>query len=278
MRWFWASVLALTLIFPQGIRAAGFDDVLITKHNLFPGGPDAVIQDVCLICHVEQFADVSPQVAESLPMVYRQELLTFEGETLAVKPAAAEAQPVRMPLWDSQSDSSAFLPLPIVTPPFGKGRTESRPFGPSFHCLSCHDGVLGSDIHQSGFSSGRGESRAQEMRLATDGVRSPDHPDSIYYPRKPTGEFVGHRADPNLMRYWSIPDRNENGTVIPTGPRSTNLNLQDIDLADPTEMSSLVRTYQGVIHCDTCHNPHLDQNKPFLRLSASNLCLVCHQR
>jgi predicted CXXCH cytochrome family protein len=259
--------------------AEGFDDVLATKHNLFPGGEEAMIQDVCLICHVEQFVDVTPQVAEALPLAYRQELLNFEGETLTVRPAAAaEADQIQMPLWDPITTLTTFLPLPTVGPSLGKGSPDSRPFGPSFACLSCHDGVLGNDIHQRGFSSGQSEFRTQEMVSAAEGTRSPDHPDSIVYPRKSTGEFMGHRADPNLMRYWSIPDRDENGVVVPTGPKSTTLNLQDIDAADPTQTANLVRTYQGVIHCDTCHNPHLDQNRPFLRLTTTNLCLVCHQR
>lgn len=274
-----AMLLITGLLWPRVVWAQGFDDVLVTKHNLFPGGPDALIHDVCLICHVEQFADTSPQVAEALPMVFKAELLNFEGGTLAVKPVTlSEPEQIRMPQWDPQNTPQAFLSLPVVPPPFGRGDPDHRPFGPSFHCLTCHDGVLGNDVHQLGFVGGRGEARSGEMTAAQEGVRSPDHPDSILYPRKPTGELLGHRTDPKLGRYWSIPDRDENGMIIPTGPRSANLGLQDIDPSDPAQTTGLIRTFLGVIHCDTCHNPHLDQNRPFLRLPAQNLCLVCHQR
>lgn len=256
MKWVWAFILALVTLYPKGIWAQGFDEVLVSKHNLFPGGPKAVIRDVCLICHVEQFE-----------------------EPLTVKRVASpDLEQIRMPRWDPQNTPKDFLPLPGVPPPSGRGGPDPRPFGPSFRCLSCHDGVLGNDVHPLGFSSGRGEARSQEMISAREGTRSPDHPDSILYPRKPSGEFLGHRADPNLLRYWSIPDRDESGMIIPTGPRSMNLGLQDINPTDSTQTAGLVRTFLGVIHCDTCHNPHLDRSRPFLRLPAQNLCLVCHQR
>jgi len=417
----WAILLIAGLLWPRvgWAQGPGFDDVLVTRHNLFPGGPEAEVRDVCLICHVEHIEDTSPRMMATLLKTSEVELSSLKGEAtteqtpeglkitisekvlfdfdhydlkptaifplqkiakilmespgvevvvtghtddvgtdaynqrlserraeavknrlilegtatdrllslglgerfpkvsndtpegreqnrrvdLLLKPAyqpapvQQEPPPPAMeqrgmlqevaspdliqqatPLWDPRSTTQLFLPLPRVLPPFGKGGPDHRPFGPSFNCLACHDGALGNDVHQLGFASGRGEARSQEMISAREGPRSPDHPDSILYPRKPTGELIGHRADPNLLRYWSIPDRDEGGMTIPTGPKSTNLGLQDIDASDPAQTTGLVRTFLGVIHCDTCHNPHLDQNRPFLRLPTQNLCLSCHQR
>ena len=47
-----ALVILSGLLWPGTLWADGFDEVLLTQHNLFPGGSDALIRDVCQVCHV----------------------------------------------------------------------------------------------------------------------------------------------------------------------------------------------------------------------------------
>jgi predicted CXXCH cytochrome family protein len=165
-----------------------------------------------------------------------------------------------------------------MEPLMGKGEPDKRPFGPSFGCLTCHDGALGSDVHQRSFSAEREGDRIRVMTSVKEASRLTDHPDSIRYPRKTTGEFSANSANPNLKRYWSIPDRDIDGVIIPTGPNSVSLGLMNIEPDDALQATGLVRTFLGMIHCDSCHNPHVDHNRPYLRVPSNDLCLVCHQR
>jgi predicted CXXCH cytochrome family protein len=184
-----------------------------------------------------------------------------------------------VPAWDQNTSIKTFLPLPVTEAVrSNRGLDPLKPHGPSFDCLGCHDGVLGADVHQLGQVSGRTEARVLEMQSVLNAPRPTDHPDSILYPRRPDGEMSSDRPDPSLQRYWAIPDRDENGTTLPTGPTAAALNLQNIDTSDPAQTSNLIRTFLGVIHCDTCHNPHVNANRPFLRLPAKDICLACHQR
>jgi predicted CXXCH cytochrome family protein len=160
----------------------------------------------------------------------------------------------------------------------GKGTPETKPFGPSFDCLTCHDGALGANIHQLGFSGSGPTDNPGALQALQTGLRTTDHPDSILYPRQPNGTSSPDRVDPKLNRYWSIPDRDENKFTMPTGPRSASLNLQSVDPGNPASASTLVRTFRGVIHCDSCHNPHNNEIRPFLRVPHKTLCLVCHDR
>jgi predicted CXXCH cytochrome family protein len=227
----------------KGIAGAqGFDQVLSSKHNVLPAGPASPMETVCGSCHI--------------------------------KSSSAQA----VPAWDKQNPTKAFQTNYVAPLPLGKGTPDTKPSGPSFDCLTCHDGVLGNNIHQLGFSGTAATYNPDAVEALQTGLRTPDHPDSILYPRHPDGRFADDRPDPKLKRYWSIPDRDDNGVTLPTGPRSAALNLQNIDPNDPAATASLVRTFKGVIHCDSCHNPHNNDTRPFLRVPHKTLCLVCHDR
>jgi predicted CXXCH cytochrome family protein len=226
----------------ESAGAQGFDQVLASKHNLLPAEAASPIDTVCGICHIE-------------------------GKETEVVPA-----------WDRENTTRVFPNQHFTKPPLGGATPEDKPFGPSFDCLTCHDGVLGSNVHQLGFSGSGPTGKPGAVEALQTGLRTPDHPDSISYPRQPDGRLSGDRVDPKLTRYWSIPDRDENGILLPTGPRSAALDLQNIDPNDPAAASALVRTFMGVIHCDTCHNPHNNEIRPFLRVPHKTLCLVCHDR
>jgi predicted CXXCH cytochrome family protein len=240
--------VALAWVFFAGSAAAqesapvqGFDHVLASKHNLLPA-ETTEIDNVCRICHIDG----------------------KETEGVAA--------------WDPENTIRTFTYQHFIKPPLGGGAPENKPFGPSYDCLTCHDGVLGTNVHQLGFSGSGPTGKSGAVETLQTGIRTPDHPDSISYPRQPDGRLAADRSDPKLTRYWAIPDRDENGILLPTGPRSAALNLQNIDPNDPAAASALVRTFMGVIHCDTCHNPHNNEIRPFLRVPHKTLCLVCHDR
>lgn len=156
------------------------------------------------------------------------------------------------PLWQPSA------PPFTVGPPDQIGASQAA--GRSGRCLECHDGVLGREVHQ----IGRGGSRVF------------DHPYNIRYPRDADGRFTPKRPTVNQYRYWSIPDLRDGRVIAPTGPVSTRLALTGADPA--AGMRTLVRTSNGMLHCDSCHDPHDNRNAPFLRAPAHDLCLICHDR
>jgi len=227
---------------PGPAGAQGFEQVLTTSHNVIPGEAAAPADMVCSACHIE-------------------------GKESDV-----------VPVWDPDNPTRIFPSQHFEKPPLGKGTPDDKPFGPSYDCLTCHDGILGNNVHQLGFSGEAPTGNPASVEALRTGRRTTDHPDSITYPRLPDGRLDSDRPDPKLSRYFSIPDRDEKGLVIPTGPKSAALNLQNIDPNDPAAVSTLVRTFMGVIHCDSCHNPHTNDIRPFLRVPHKTLCLVCHDR
>lgn len=272
-----ATVLIFSFLSAGFVWAQGFDGVLLTSHNLFPGGPDSLVRDVCVVCHIEPIIGVSPRVAEALPMGVSVEGEASEGISFIGESSfLSDADTVAMPLWDTQSSAMSFLPLARTTTNTSKYGEDHRPYGPSMDCLTCHDGVLGSEIHLPPYTNGTSveELVKKGVNLSSAG----NHPFAIPYPRKPTGEFVARNVNPSLKRYWSIPDRNQSGVVIPEGPLSKKLGLGTIDVEDPLQAAGLVRTFMGDMHCGSCHDPHLDLHEPFLRVVSKDLCLVCHQR
>ncbi len=240
MRTAGVRILALA-IFAPFLVAAAFDDVAGTRHNLVgaPGKP------VCEICHFE----VGP--ASPLSPFYR-----------AAGP-----------------------------------RGYNLPTGPSLSCVACHDGAVATDSHAINVDDPRLGAPSVEFRepaqtrigrfLFGDGpgasrreappLMKVDHPISIPYPRRETGTLTPADATVTLSRYWSIPDRKESGIALPTGPVSSYLPLPQ-GPPDPEASSSLVRTTAGAVHCDSCHNPHKNTIRPFLRMAPSALCLSCHDR
>ncbi|HEY5649317.1 MAG TPA: cytochrome c3 family protein [Nitrospiria bacterium] len=220
----------------------GFEEVRSSPHDIFPKGPAGRDLSACDACHIESEDSENP------------------------------------PLWDGRN---AIRSYPVEYMP-GKGQKfkssiETKPIGPSFKCMTCHDGVLGNDVHGLGFADGGPDPLTQNISL-NPASRTPDHPDSVAYPLNPEGRLVADSPDPRLQRYWAIPDKSEDGVTVPTGPTSSYLGLQGVASDDPVEASRLVRTFQGMIHCDSCHNPHDDMHRPFLRVPHKDLCLVCHDR
>ncbi len=212
-----------------------FEEVLNTTHNMSPKGdlPPSSYQ-TCIMCHaageIRSYFDSGPSLPPELAPLFKS-LNKGEGET-------AQA------LWTSSKEKTVF-----VSP--GPAAKED----PSGVCLSCHDGVIGDNIH--------GLREKTEKML--------DHPVNIPYPRRSNGQFIPALPLPNELRYWSVPDHNENGITLPTGPTSEYYLPETAPLL-------LVRTSFGKVSCGSCHNPHSSKNPAYLRDSPKTLCLICHNR
>ena len=186
-----------------------------------------------------------------------------------------------IPLW-VKSDFSYFSPFSTKVSLLPE-KIEKRPNGASFDCLSCHDGVVAMDAHKMGIR----EEGASDLNRLLGGFFEPiggtgdrefrflDHPVSITYPRNTDGRFVGTETTVTQLRYWSIPNRTQNGIDLPTGPRSKYLVVTP---EKENSSSMLVRTTAGLVECDSCHNPHNNDKSAFLRESGHTLCLICHNR
>lgn len=248
------SILILLTLIPSWAMADSiFDEVIETRHNL-----GLRREETCITCHTSGI----PQ-----PRVSKEKSDSIVGERLKIVPS---------PLWIKKA-SNGNTEYPFS--PDTKG-IDIRPFGPSLDCVSCHDGVLASDVHGLGMKRADGEVIDPRLEaLAPDGKNPFDHPTTIPYPRRSDGIWITKNPTINQFRYWSIPDRDENGVTMPTGPRSRYFEIsQGVDPKDPYIDAMEVRTFKGVMHCDSCHNPHTEKNGSFLRVPIKSLCLVCHDR
>lgn len=237
----WLLLLALVVTAPRGAAAAEpYDAVLTSPHNFFVRSEFPIGSRVCYGCHAEGPGRVGPA-----PM---------SSGTAAATPSpdgAVSSDPASLP--DAEP-----APLPPLWQRGAKGYAISLSTGgSSTACLGCHDGVLAQEVH----------------RLGQPDAPVFDHPYNVMYPRRANGRFVPERPTVNQYRYWSIPDLHNGDLVLPTGPTS---NLLTMPAA--TAGARVVRTSEGLVQCDSCHDPHNNGSAPFLRAPAHDLCLICHDR
>jgi len=165
-----------------------------------------------------------------------------------------------------------------------KSHPYNQPTGSSLTCLACHDGALAKDMHGINVDNARigAEANASWEGGLSQREAPPlsrvDHPISIPYPRKPNGMFVPENPSVTYARYWTIPDLRPEGYVLPEDGTSSYLDLPKEKVSSPEILSGLVRTTSGRVECDSCHNPHSEKIRPFLRAPSASLCLVCHDR
>ncbi len=255
----------LTSLSPQTgiIEASPLEAVNQTRHNLI-AAPMAEGTNSCTICHTD-----------GLP---GQTHVDDQSEAPKEK-AVKVVQPP--PLWDKSHSETTYTTqqtLPLKEHPY------NHPTGPSLVCLSCHDGALGTDMHGINVDNPRIGATANVPFNGMSGVRGApplsrvDHPISIRYPRRPDGRFTPLNPTVTRSRYWALPDQQANGLVLPTSNTSSYLDLPQENLSSVDHLSTLVRTTGGMLECDSCHNPHNESVRPFLRAPAATLCLVCHDR
>lgn len=135
---------------------------------------------------------------------------------------------------------------------------DPQPTGNSLVCLSCHDGTIGLDeIIVSPHTYGGAGPIAMTI----------DRCENCHSGGNPAGgiDWEGVFLDTDL--------RDDHPISITYDPA-----------LDPTfrtvaevEFAGLV-LYDGKVQCMTCHEPHSEVNKPFLRVdnAGGTLCLVCH--
>ncbi len=234
------TLVVLLMAWNGPAAAEPFQAVVNSPHDFFGRSETPAGQRVCYGCHTAGPAYRTGGV----PVVP-----TPQPEDSPSPPGGTTA-----PLW--QKDALPFT-LESSVP-----NTKDVPGGSSSVCLGCHDGVLGVEVHQGTSTQSKGFG----------------HPYNISYPRRANGQFRADRPIVNQYRYWSLPDLRDEGLVLPTGPTSDLLIIPPG--VEPTDLASLqmVRTSDGVMHCDSCHNPHDNGNPPFLRAPARDLCLICHNR
>ncbi|MBI3804855.1 MAG: cytochrome c3 family protein [Nitrospirae bacterium] len=263
-RWGLTVIPLLTALFAglSILHASPLDDVVRSRHNLaLPSLPPS---KTCAICHIDPlpgFAVVPKEnPAESSPA-----------------PAGKTPPP---PLWNR----GAALPYHLAANLPAKHHPYNQPTGSSLTCLACHDGALAKDMHginvdqprvgASAFISNDGGLSRREVSP----LSRVDHPISIPYPRKPSGQFVPENPTVTYARYWTLPDLRPEGYILPETGSSSYLDLPKEKVSSPELLSTLVRTTSGKVECDSCHNPHNESIRPFLRAPSPSLCLVCHDR
>ncbi|MEO2055054.1 MAG: cytochrome c3 family protein [Nitrospira sp.] len=266
---FIAIMFSFTLLSAMSIgsSATPLDEVYQTRHNLV--APFLSSSNVCTVCHTE-----------SIPSLGGEQ----HGKGLAegTKPVPGESgkRVSSPPLWNTRGakpyDIAANLPL--------NKRTYNHPAGSSLVCLACHDGALGKDMHGINVGNPRVAAFGNIPWTGSVGAREApplsrvDHPISILYPRKPTGIFVPVNPTVTRSRYWALPNRHVGGFTLPTSGTSSYLDLPVENVSSAEHLSTLVRTSSGRVECDSCHDPHSEKVRPFLRVPSATLCLICHDR
>ncbi|MFQ5579811.1 MAG: cytochrome c3 family protein [Nitrospiria bacterium] len=247
--------------------AASLDDVYQTQHNLI--SPSLASSDVCRVCHTGSIPSLGSK---------KQDKGSAKG-TLSASGTGKKRIP-SPPLWNSRGakpfDIAANLPL--------NKRAYNHPAGSSLVCLACHDGALGKDMHGINVGNPRVAASGNIPWTGSSGAREApplsrvDHPISIIYPRKPLGGFVPVNPTVTRSRYWALPNRDVGGFTLPTSGTSSYLDLPVKNVSSAEHLSTLVRTSSGRVECDSCHNPHSEKVRPFLRVPSATLCLICHDR
>lgn len=256
------ALLFLTLFAGlTALNASPIDEVIRSRHNLaLPSLPPSTS---CTICHIHQIPGfASPPKTEST-----------EAET------SSQKMP-NPPLWSSREET----PYRLTSAVSPRSHPYNQPTGSSLTCLACHDGALAKDMHGINVDTARIGAEANASweggltRREAPPLSRVDHPISVTYPRKPNGMFVPENPSVTYARYWAIPDLRPEGYVLPEAGTSSYLDLPKEKVSSPEVLSNLVRTTSGRVECDSCHNPHSEKIRPFLRVPSSSLCLVCHDR
>ncbi len=149
----------------------------------------------------------------------------------------------RTPLWNKNLSATNYTPYSSTT----MKATMNQPMGPSRLCLSCHDGTIaiGDLLNPSG--------RVAMMNVSSSGAIPAS-----------SRSYIGTELEYHHPFSFSYYDASLDPWINPSLP------------SDLLFYNSA--TQSGIIECTTCHDPHDDTNKMFLRIdnTASALCIDCH--
>ncbi|MEZ4417247.1 MAG: cytochrome c3 family protein [Gemmatimonadota bacterium] len=134
---------------------------------------------------------------------------------------------------------------------------DAQPTGNSLRCLSCHDGTIGLDGVIDSPNSFQGIRWGESIERCDNCHSGGNPPGGI--------DWEGVWFDTDLRKQHPI--------SILYDPLAT----PGFRTAVEVEAAGL-RLFSGKVQCMTCHEPHSQQFRPFLRISNANrqLCLVCH--
>jgi len=155
------------------------------------------------------------------------------------------------PLWDTELASDTYAVYGQTRQPAGKSETGRRPNGMSKTCLSCHDGIVASEV----FGGDTGS--AADSSGYDPGVHSPghDHPVSFIY-------------DTAL----AVQDRDLYNPSVRLSAVAGSSGTIDADMLFLKRME-----------CASCHDVHNTKAVPGTKLlvkdtAGSALCLTCHNK
>jgi len=168
-------------------------------------------------------------------------------------------------------------------------------------CLSCHDGTQAIDTlinaptttgaNGYNFNGGLGSDQGwawTESKWMSSGIvggevayigtdLTDDHPIMIQYGGGGLNTSGGTLNDP----HFNMPSTAvKNGTTYWYFDTDASGGLSGSDVKMYTYATGGSGTLQPYIECYTCHDPHVETNRPFLRMSNSDsdLCLTCHNK
>ena len=136
---------------------------------------------------------------------------------------------------------------------------DPQPAAPSMLCLSCHEGSIPLDrvlVKPAGFGPGGGNGETIK-RCATD----------CHKGGNPAGGF-------DWEKVWFEPDLRKQHPISILYDPSFDPGFHP---AAAVEAAGL-RLVDGKVECETCHEPHSQRYRPFLRVAnvGGSLCRVCH--
>ena len=137
---------------------------------------------------------------------------------------------------------------------------DAQPTGNSLSCLSCHDGTIGLDEIINPPNAHTGPGAAATSIEECDGCHSGGNP-------KGGLDFEG---------VWMRPDklRDQHPISILYDPS------RDPSFRTAAEIEAAgLKLFDGKVQCMTCHEPHSQRFRPFLRVNntGQSLCQVCHR-
>jgi predicted CXXCH cytochrome family protein len=207
-----AATVMLLLIGSQGAQAG---TIFGSPHD-FRGPPWKRSGEICLPCHV-------PHSTQTLPA----------------------------PLWDLGLSSDTYIVYGMTRSPAANAKPSRQPDGLSKICLSCHDGIIASEV----YGGHTGASAGDPGRGPMAGMPGNDHPISFVY------DSALAMKDKDLYDPATRPSGMAGGT-----------GTIDADLLFLKRME-----------CASCHDVHNTKAVPGTKLlvketAGSALCLTCHNK
>jgi len=156
------------------------------------------------------------------------------------------------PLWNRPNPAGGYRMPEINDPDMIQ---DPQPTGNSVKCLSCHDGTIGLDGVIKPPITFSGPRFGQTI----------DECEGCHSGGNPAGgiDWEGVWLDTDLRKQHPF-------SVLYDPSRDPNFR----SIAE-VEAAGLV-LYDGKVQCMTCHEPHTERYRPFLRIPRTGFCSVCH--